>query len=205
MNKNVLKNIMLIFFLSITVFSMVKYVSELKTRYRLQDNLIQAQDELAVLTQEKQKLLQELEKEKEFKEQMLRKNAYLKLYIKATTNKIVNLFQSNSKIRNNLEDINEKFSILKAENKALIDSRKRIYLQNKEFKAKLSSVAELKKAIRDLRTRKHHPLVLPEEGNKGYLIKDGQPTSVAKIKIEVVPAPHKSLRDSTGPAHAHTE
>ena len=191
MNKDTIKNIALILLLSIAVFSMFRFVSELKARYRLQDNLAQVQSEVAVLTQEKQKLLQELEKEKELKEQMLQKNANLKLYMKASMNKITNLFQSNSKIQVNLENVNAKLSILKAENKALIDSRKRIYLQNEEFKAKLSSVVELKKAIRDLRNRKHKPLFLSKEGNKGYVIKDGRPVTVAKIKIDVVPAKTK--------------
>jgi uncharacterized protein (DUF3084 family) len=192
MNKNALKNIALILLLSITAFSMVRYVSELKARYRLQDSLSVAEEELAILAQERQKLLQELEKEKALQEQILQKNANLKLYIKASTNKIMNLFRSNSRTKSNLEDINTKFSILKAENKALIDSRKRIYLQNEEFKAKLSSVAELKKAIRALRGKKQKPSVFSvEEGNEGYLIKDGQSTTIAKVKIEVVPAQTK--------------
>ena len=57
MNKDAVKNIALILLLGITVFSLVRYVSELKARYRLQDSLIQAQGEVAVLTQEKQNLL----------------------------------------------------------------------------------------------------------------------------------------------------
>ena len=189
MHKEMIKNITLILLLSIAAFSMVRYVSELKVRYRLQDNLAQVQGEVAALTQEKQKLLQELEKEKELKEQMLQKNANLKLYIKAGMNKIMHLFQSNLKMQSNLEDVNAKFFILKAENRALIDSRKRIYLQNEEFRAKLSSVVELKKAIRALKTGKYNPSILSIAGNHGYLVKDGQPTTAAKIKIEVVSAP----------------
>ena len=191
MNKDAIKNVALILLLSITVFSMIRYTSELKARYRLQDSLAQAQEEVAVLVQEKQKLLQELEKEKELKEQMSQKNANLKLYIKASMNKITQLFQDNSKMQSNLKEVNAKFSISKAENKALIDSRKRIYLQNEEFKATLSSVVELKKAIRELKKRKHNPSFLSMPGNQGYLIKDGQSTIATKIKIEVVPAKTK--------------
>jgi len=191
MNKDTIKNVALILLLSITVFSMIKYTNELKARYKLQDNLVQVQKEAAALTQEKQKLLQELEKEKELKEQMSQKNANLKLYIKASMNKITQLFQDNSKMQSNLKEVNAKFSISKAENKALIDSRKRIYLQNEEFKATLSSVVELKKAIRELKKRKHNSSFLSMPGNQGYLIKDGQSTTATKIKIEVVPAKTK--------------
>ncbi|MDO9572858.1 MAG: hypothetical protein Q7J37_03145 [Candidatus Omnitrophota bacterium] len=191
MNKDTIKNVALILLLSITVFSMIKYTNELKARYRLQDNLVQVQGEAAALIQEKQKLLQELEKEKELKEQMSQKNANLKLYIKASMNKITQLFQDNSKMQSNLKEVNAKFSISKAENKALIDSRKRIYLQNEEFKATLSSIVELKKAIRELKKRKHNSSFLSMPGNQGYLIKDGQSTTATKIKIEVVPAKTK--------------
>ena len=200
MNNNAIKNMVLILLLSIAVFSMVRYVGELKARYRLQDSLVQTQGELVVLTQEKQNLLQELEKEKELKEQLALKNTDLKDYLRASKHKIVRLFQDSSRIQNNLEDVGAKLSILKAENRALIDSRKRIYLENEQFKAKLSSVVELKKVIRELRTRKHEPLVLGAAGNQGFLIKDGQPTTSEKIKIEVIPASYKSPRDYTGPA-----
>ncbi|MFA4854550.1 MAG: hypothetical protein WC616_04275 [Candidatus Omnitrophota bacterium] len=154
MNKDAVKNIALILLLGSTVFSLVRYVSELKARYRLQDSLIQAQGEVAVLTQEKQNLLWQMGKEKELKEQLALKNISLKGYLRASKNRIARLFRDN-------ENTSAKFSILKAENRALIDSRKR-------------------------RTP-----ALETEGNRGYLLKQGQSTTRAKIKIEVVPAQTK--------------
>jgi regulator of replication initiation timing len=190
MNKNTIKNIALILLLSITGFSMVKYVSELKARYRLADSLVQAQGEIAILIQEKQNLLQEIEKEKGLKEQLALKNANLKAYLRAGKNRIARLFLDSSRIQNNLEDVSARLSILKVENSVIIDSRKRIYLENEELKAKLGSVVELKKAIRELKAgkRKRRAAALKTEGNRGYLIKEGQLTSPAKIKIEVFPA-----------------
>ncbi len=191
MNRETVKNIALILLLSITAFSMVRYVSELKARYRLQDNLVQAQGEVAVLTQEKQNLLQELEKEKELNGQLALKNTNLKSYLRAGRNRIARLFRDNSTAKNNLDEVNAKLSILKAENQALIDSRKRIYAENEQFKTKLNSVAELRKAIRELKARKRKDTLLETKGNRGYLLKDGQLTTPAKIKIEVVPAKTK--------------
>ncbi|MDP2044229.1 MAG: hypothetical protein Q8K15_03560 [Candidatus Omnitrophota bacterium] len=207
MAKETIKNIALILLLSITAFSMVRYVSELKARYRLADSLAQAQGEIAILTQEKQNLLQELEKEKGLKEQLALKNANLKAYLRAGKNRIARLFVDSSRIQNNLEDVRARLSILKVENSVIIDSRKRIYLENEELKAKLGSVVELKKAIRELKARKkkRKATVLKTEGNQGYLIKQGQPTSPAKpqgnglasdsqshkIRIEVFPAQTK--------------
>lgn len=164
MNKDAVKNIALILLLGITAFSIVRYMSELKARHRLQDSLVQAQGEVAALTQEKQNLLRELGKEKELKEQLALKNISLKGYLRASKDRIARLFRDN-------ENTSAKFSILKAENRALIDSRKRIYLENEQLKA-----------------RKRRTPALETEGNRGYLLKQGQSTTRAKIKIEVVPA-----------------
>jgi hypothetical protein len=63
----------------------------------------------------------------------------------------------------------------------------------------LGSVVELKKAIKELKTKTRKVLGLETEGNRGFLIKDGRPTS-DKIRIEVVPAPYQSLQYDPGPA-----
>jgi len=191
MNKNTIKNITIALLIAITVFSMVRYVSELKERFRLQEDLIQAQSQIAVLAQEKQNLLQDLEKEKIAKEQLEEKNASLKDYLRAGKNRLMRLFRDNAKTQNDLEDINAKFAVLKAENRALIDNRKRIYAENEQFKLKLSSVVELKKAIRELRLRQRKDHSLEIEGNRGFLIKDGQSTALEKVRIEVIPAQTK--------------
>lgn len=190
MNKGAIKNLALILLLGVTVFSMVRYVSELKARFRLQDSLTQSQGEVAGLTQEKQNLLQELGKEKKFNEQLTARNSNLRAYLKASKDRMGRLFRDNSENQNAFEGINTKFSVLKAENRALIDIHKRIYVENEQFKNKLGSVVELKKAIKELKTRKRKVLGLETEGNQGFLIKDGQLTS-GKIKIEVVPAKTK--------------
>lgn len=182
-----LKNIALILLLGIAAFSMVKYVSELKARYMLQDSLTQAQGQIAALLQEKQNLLQDLKKEKELNEQLELKITNLKDYLRASKNRISRLFQSNARNQEALEDINTRSSILKAENRALIESRRRFYLENEEFKSKLNSVVELKKAIKELKIKNRKAL----EGNRGFLIKDGQSTTSDKIKIEVIPAQAK--------------
>jgi len=191
MSKGAVKNILTILLLSITVFSMVRYLSELKARCRLQDSLTKAQDEVAVLVKEKQNLLQELGKEKELKERLALKNSGLLNYLKASKNKIARLFQDKARIQGNLDNTSAKFSILKAENKVLIDQHKRIYAENEQFKAKLSSVVELKKAIRELRAAKRKVRASLTEGNRGFLIRNGQPVIQEKIKIEVVPAQTK--------------
>ena len=188
MNKDAIKNLALILLLGVAAFSVVRYVSELKARFRLQDSLTQSQGEAAVLTQEKQNLLQELGKEKELNEQLAAKNTNLKAYLTASKDRMTRLFRDNSKTQDELENINAKFAVLKAENRALIDSHKRSYIENEQFKLKLNSVVELRKAIRELRAKKSKASGLEIEGNQGFLIRGGRST-LEKIKIEVIPAP----------------
>jgi len=199
MNKNVIKNLILILLLGITAFSMVRYVSELRARVKLQGSLTQAQDEVVILKQEKQNLLQELGKEKELNEQLAAKNVKLKAYSKASKIRMTRLFRDNSKIQNEFEDINAKFAISKAENKTLINSHKRNYVADEQFPLKPSSAVELKKASQELRTGRPKTSGLGIEENQGFLIRDGRST-LERIKIKVIPATYKSLQDSTGSA-----
>lgn len=199
MTKGAVKNLAIILLLGVTAFSMFRYVSELREKLILQDSLIQSQGEVAVLTQEKQNLLQELGKEKGLNADLTQKNANLKANLKASKERMTRLFRDNSKTQDALEDLNAKFSILKAENKALIGLHAKMYLENEQFKFKLGSVIELRKAIKELKTRKRKDLGLEIEGNQGFLIKDGHPTS-GKVKIEVIPASFRSLRDPAEPA-----
>jgi uncharacterized protein (DUF3084 family) len=187
MNKNGIKNLALILLIGLTIFSMVRYISELKEKIRLQDDLTQAQGQVTALTEEKQNLLQELGKEQELNGQLTAKNVNLKAYLKASKERISRLFRDNYKTQNELEDMSTKFAVLKAENRALIDIHKRMYLENEEFKFKLGSVVELKKAIKELKAKKRKALGLEIPGNFGFLTKDGHLTS-EKVRIEVIPA-----------------
>ncbi|MDD5108409.1 MAG: hypothetical protein PHC29_02740 [Candidatus Omnitrophica bacterium] len=191
MSKDIAKNIALILLLSVAVFSMVKYMSEFKARYALQDSLAQAQDQISALAQERQNLLQELGKEKELKDQLAQKNKNFKNYLRASKNRITRLFHDNTATKNNLEGLNIKFSILKAENRALIEERKRVNLENERLKLKWSSLLELKKGIQELKTKDRKALGLLTGGNQGFLLKDGRSTALEKVKIEVVPAQTK--------------
>jgi uncharacterized protein (DUF3084 family) len=184
MAKGTLKNLALILLFGIAIFSMTRYVIELKARLKLENQLNLAQGEVVLLTQEKQNLLQELGKEKELNSKLLTRNSGLKAYLKASHQRLSRLFSQNAMIQDELEETNAKFAVLKAENRSLIDAHKRMYVENEEFKFKLGSVVELKKAIRELKTKKHKVFDLETEGNRGFLIKDGHLTS-EKIKIEV--------------------
>jgi len=184
------KNIVLILLLGITGFSMIRYVSEVRQVYLLKNSLSQAQNEIESLNEEKQNLLQDIEKEKKLNEELTVKNLSYKENLKASNIKIKRLFKEKSIVENNLEEQSSRLAILKAENKALIEGRKKVLSENEQFKAKLSSVIELRKAIRELRKKKNSDPLIASQGNRGYLTKDGKSTT-EKVKIEVIPAQTK--------------
>ncbi len=173
MNKRVLRNILILLLVSSSVFLGFRYVSSL-------------QENISALEDQKQNLLQELEKEKSSVQQLTVKNAGLKNYLKGAHKRLNKSFTALGQAEEKLEKLKAQFSILKAENGALLEERDKISSENETMKIKLSSVDELKKAIRELKRQ------FQREGNRGFLIKDGQLTSAAKIKIEVSPAPIKN-------------
>jgi hypothetical protein len=188
MVKEKVKNLVLVLLLGIAVFSMVRYVAELKERFRLRENLMQSQAQINSLVQEKQNLLQELGKEQELNEQLSVRNTNLKANLKAGRERISRLFRENAGAKADLEKINAKFLVLKAENTSLIQTHERIYAENEQYKLKLGSILELRKAIKELRSHNRKVLGLEAQGNQGFLIKNGRSTT-EKVKIEVVPAP----------------
>lgn len=186
MNKGVIKNLALLFLLGVAVFSMARYVVELRAKLALEENLAKAQGDILALNQEKQNLLQELGKEKDFNASLQAKNTALKSYVGASRNRIARLFKESQKTKNELEEVSVKFAVLKAENTALIKSRKQVYLENEQLKFQLGSAQELKKALRALRSKSAQAPDRFYEGNRGFLLRDGRST-VEKVKIEVVP------------------
>ena len=203
MNKGLARNLLIVLLLTLTAFSAFKYVASLKEKHDLRQDLNAVQQEVAILSEEKQNLLQDLEKEKEANDKLASDNQELKKYLIASREKISKLFEEVKETQDAIEQLSFQISLAKAENKALLEETENIKSnlsqvsqENAALKAKLSTVVELKKAIRELKKQKRK--VTQEitqikidriiEGNRGYLIKDGKLTSSFKVRIEVMPA-----------------
>lgn len=181
MHKNVLRNIIILLLASSLVFLVVRYISSLKGQVRTLEN-------------QKQNLLQELEKEKIVVQDLNIKNTGLKKNLKATYKRLNKSFQEIDVQETKFEQLSSKFSLLKAENSALLTEKDGLVKENEGLKVKLSSVKELKKAIQELK----HGKVLTD-GNRGFLVKDGQSTAVSRVKIEVIPATESNNERNTLP------
>lgn len=103
----------------------------------------------------------------------------------------------------NMEGMTSKNSALQAENSVLKEEIDKVKLERDSLQAKLLSIPELKKLIIELKqktaqvnkiVRKRFKVENIKKieriiiGNRGYLIKDGQPTYNTAVKIDVEPA-----------------
>ena len=197
MNKGQVKNIIIILLLTITVFSVYKFISSLREKYELLNSLNLTKQQVATLEEDKQNLLQEIEKDKQLQQKLTQQNSRLKEYLMAGKVRLAKLFKAHGEAQKAFDQVNSKFSLLKVENTALLEEKERIVKENESLKAKLTSVIELKSAIRQLKKQaqkvgiqiiKKTDTIKTLEGNQGYVIKDGKPYNPAKVKIEVIPA-----------------
>lgn len=215
MNKGLLISISIVFLATITAFSVFKYIGVLKEKFDLSAALNLAKENNLALEKEKQNLLQELEKAKLEQQKLIQEQANLKDNLKITNNSLNKLLEHYAEEQAVLKELNSQFALLKAENQGLIErntaleqDKQNLLKENQDLAAKLNSIPELKKAIRDLKLQmrsvnktgfnlamRQQPQENEDkeviEGNKGFIIKDGQLTYPGKVKIEVIPASPK--------------
>jgi chromosome segregation ATPase len=198
MDKGRIKNAVLVLLLTVTIFSVYRYLAELKQKYELSVDLAKAKEAGLALEKEKQNLLVAIDKEKSVSAGLSQKIFVLKNNFRAAKVRLNKLFTDYQRAQSELDDLDAKFSLLKAEKVELEKQNKLITEENSGLKEKLGSVAELKKAMHQLRKQAQKVTVQIRkkfdqnrviEGNNGFLMKNGLPTYPAKVKIEVVPAP----------------
>jgi chromosome segregation ATPase len=194
----------------VALFILVAYFATLGEKYRLRADLTRVQKRTAVLEKEKQKLLQQIEKQKAIQDQLDQEALALGGAKEGQESKEIIIIQQADEGRYNeahkiIEELNLRLASLKEENQALKEKEVQLNAEiaslaqeNSILKARLNSIPELKKAIRDVKLRMRQmsasirSKMRTEQviigGNKGYLLKDGKATGPAKIKIDVKPA-----------------
>ena len=190
----------------ITVFCVYKYIVSVRENNVLSASIRQLNSQVNVLEEEKNSLTLDLGREKELKEALDRENSGLKGDLSKDEERLARLETDFEASRKAIDDLNTKFSLVKAENRALRGKVQDLEVDFSEAKAdkeqlavRLNSIDELKKAIKELRQkarlakRQVREQIEQKEvmimGNNGFVVKNGMPTSSAKIKIEVQPQP----------------
>jgi len=200
--KNIIAIIIAVL-LGITVFSAYKYIASVKENNDLSANIRQLNTDVKDLENEKDGLVKDLTQEKELNSALNQENTGLQDNLNQTQAKLAQMetdFQSSQK---EIEVLGSQVSLVKAENTALRDQIQGLELDINQAKAdkeqlqvRLSSIAELKKTIKELRQKARlakkqvqkrietkEKIIL---GNNGFLIKNGKPTNNT-VRIEVEP------------------
>jgi chromosome segregation ATPase len=187
MIMRIIRNIILLLLASSLIFLTYRYISYLKTN-------------ISNLESEKTSLLQQLDSQKAVIGKLKDRNASLKNYLRAADRRLGKSFVDLNEAKLENEQLKSQFSLLKAENSALLEEKASYTQENESMKVKLSSVDELKKAIKELKNRGKQHRAVQSDGNRGFLVKDGQPTSVPKVKIEVTPVSDNNNERNNSPA-----
>jgi len=204
--KNITNIIVFVFLLGITVFSVIKYASTLKEKYDLQGTVEEMKTEVSTLVNVKKNLLSSLDKERENNNSLLQTNTGLKEELAANEEKLNKLDSQLKETLTTIEALNAQIATVQTENVMLKDQKEKLGLElaqssgeKEALKAKMGSISELKKMIKELKismrktarviqervmTKKEKESVL---GNYGYLLKNGKPTLLPKVRIEVQP------------------
>jgi chromosome segregation ATPase len=202
--KNI-KTIIIAVLAGITIFCVYKYVASVRENNSLSANIHQLNVDVQALEDEKSGLTKDLDREKEINSALNQDITGLKDNLAQSKEKMAQLeadFQASQKT---VEDLNSEFSLVKAENTALRDQVQGLQLdisqakvEREQMQQRLSSIAELKKAIKELRQKTRlakkqvqNRIKIKEKilGNEGFLVKNGKSSIPGTIKIKVEPLP----------------
>lgn len=187
MTKEMLKNILIVLLLTLTAFSIFKYSASIKEKENLLSTLTQMRQRVTNLENEKESIAEELKEEKELELKLAAEITELNVSLKNSEDKATKLFWELKEVKGSQEEMNNQFLLLRDKYSALTEERGLIIQENGALKTKLSSIAELKKAIKELKRQKRLARK-KAKGNRGYIMKQRQPVP-PKIKVEVIPAP----------------
>lgn len=191
MNKGLIKNVLIVLLLTIAVFSIVKYAVSLKERHDLELALNQARVQMATqitaLEEEKQNLLQEIQKEKNSQQEIKLQNSKIKVHLRASENRLHKLFRDYRSKDTAIEQLRIRFSSMEAENQALLSQKDLLSRENENLKAKLDSMGAAIEQPKQIQAQ-----IQENSGkNRGFLLKGYQSGTPQKITIEVNPASQK--------------
>jgi cell division protein YceG involved in septum cleavage len=181
--------------LGITIFSISKYISSLRS-------VEEYKNELALIKIENKNLVQSLEKDKVLQETLIAENESLSECILETNEQLSGLQEGFDALKQNQSLLETQVVLLRQENQRLNLQMTELAEEKELLAQQMSSVSGLKKMLNDLRSRrrqgrskelcisKNFEEDYEEEfsgGNRGFLLKDGTSTYTSKIKIEVRP------------------
>jgi chromosome segregation ATPase len=189
----------------IAIFSSYKYFSSIREKCDLLNEMKCANEQITVITAQRERVISDLENAQTQQKVLAGENTKLQGQLKVSQENMIKMQAELQASQKTLEELNSEFSVAKAENAALNKQVGTLQVtaaaaeqEKEQLRARLNSLAELKKAIGDLKRKlsgarqeittriQKDQLII---GNGGYMIKDGKPIFPTRVTIEVVPLP----------------
>lgn len=213
MNKNVMPVVVgsLLFMIGIAGFCLYEYIGARQENANLQSEVIQIQQDISQLELVRDNLSDDLDKAREYEKALITENTGLKDKVQADQAAFTALEATLQETKNSIDTLNAQISVARQENTALVTQIGGLKVQlsstvqeKDQMAATLSSVAELKKAIRELKRkarlsrRSTAVTVVRDEhkqvkeiifGNRGFLVRDGRAFTPSHVRIEVQVTP----------------
>lgn len=191
MRSTIVKNVAIVGLLGLTLFGVVRFQALQEVNKRNLGDFYQLLDETAEFLEQRENLLYELENERKASAGLREENEALIRHVRASQRRLRRLFQQYQHVLTELE-------VQQAEAGVVTEANQRLAGENAALRAKLSSLKELKLAIREVKRDMRAQARARRErmrtdtgvwGNGGYLVQNGYSTYTSqKIKIEVSPA-----------------
>lgn len=183
----------------ITAFSVFKYIVTQNEKKILLASIKQIEQQVASLEKDKQGLQKTIEQGKEVQMQLTEQNKGLTEDLKAVEDKLAKSSSDLSQAQKTIDELNLQVGFLKDERDNMAIKLADMSQEKDALKTKVSSVKELKKAIRKIKLQLRAPsheipkkekarIINVTDGNRGFVMKNGTPTYTPKIKIKVEPA-----------------
>lgn len=183
--------------LVLSVFSLSRYAPLLKAKQDLEKQNQEARAQLFGLRSDLDILAERLEGQKIINQEMRSENSNLRVNVAKLQEDLNITNEQLELLTSSLIALNRENASLK-ENKRILSGRLESILQdNNNMLTKVNSVEELKEMIKYIKRQVFENKLLLQkkldekalaEGNKGFVIKDGETTYPPKVYIEVTPA-----------------
>lgn len=189
-NSRLILVVLVAFLAGASVYTGASLVSSIQEKNALIQNIDNLNNQLASLEKQKQNFLQEIEKGKKQIEDARLKNLELAHKLKEAEDSLLNLdsesgrfLQEIGEYKSQIQSLNLKIERLEEEKDSLI---KRLNILSDQSEA-MEKLEQKIRALEEKLSKKEEGAQV-YQGNRGFIIKEGQSTYPSKIKIEVTPA-----------------
>ncbi|HOX54288.1 MAG: hypothetical protein PHI86_00320 [Candidatus Omnitrophica bacterium] len=184
--------------IAFSIFSFFRYFTLLKINYSLEQKINEINTKIAELESTKKNLEIVLDKKKEEYLALSKENQDLLAKLQDTEKKLNDKNAELETFKKESQDATAKIESLNNEYVKLQEEIKQLQQEKETLQSKFNSLPELKEAYDILKKKlreaklaqrktKTYKEIKEEDGNKGFLLWQGEPTVAKKVKIEVAP------------------